>query len=109
MSLVLYEAGHELAKTDIAPSNGSGQIAAVHTRPLPQNTFRTTLILNTPSIRQVPNIQASSSRFCPIGCAHRLVHHRHSAWDIVSGHRRKGMSNLPSSSKPEASSSLSES
>lgn len=49
----------------------------------PNPAFHTPLILNTPSVHKVLSIQVSNSRFCPIGYAHRLVHHlvhhRHSA------------------------------
>ena len=57
------------------------RLSMVHDYPKP--AFHTTLILNTPSFHNLPSIQASNNRFCPIGCAHhrvrRLVHHRRSA------------------------------
>lgn len=52
----------------------------------PQYYVHATLILDRPFVDKLPNIQASNSRFCPIDCAHHLVHHRRSAEDTVSHH-----------------------
>lgn len=78
---VLSAAGYEeITRSKLTYSNGRDkQTATVKAQPLPQDCFHTTLISNWTPTHDLPNIQASNSRFYPIGCAHHLVHHRHSA------------------------------
>ena len=55
------------------------------------------LIPDIPYIHSIPRIRALSNRSCPTGCAHHLVHHHHSALDLVSLHRDQviGLAYLP--------------